>query len=246
MFRESPFYHSSIRNATIAFGNLFSGIHLINQDNTGKTVRDQIVEISFARKQQWLQRIQNDPEFLKKFESSMPRISFDITSVEYQPGKKLGNQFNHMLINCGVPKTVGSPAPWRLVFELSVYTKTVDDSLQIKEQILPYFNPSLMLNYLLLPEYNFSMDVPVTLMGVTDEDNYDDLMNNRRIIDTYIFTMDIQLFGPTSNNVAVIKEAISNIKTMKNSGLETNDTEVVPRTANKSDIYTISSNWKIL
>jgi len=246
MFKNNPYYHKSIRNAVIAFGNLFSGIHLVDYESTGKAIRNVEVPISFARKQQWLQRIQGDPEFLKKFEAELPRISFDIISMEYQAGKKIGNHFDHMLINCGVPKTVGSPAPWRLTFELSAYCKTVDDSLQIKEQILPYFTPSLTLNYLLLPEYNFSMDVPVTLLSITDEDNYDDLHSNRRIIDTYTFAMDVQLFGPTSNNVGVIKETIANINTMDGTPMETNNSVVVPRTANKTDAYTIAANWTIL
>ncbi len=247
MFKENPYYHSIIRKAVISFGDLFSGITIQNKSSDGTTLRTVQVPISWARKQQWLTRLQGDPDFQKKFEVELPRLSFEIVQYQYMPEKKIGNQFERLLVNCGAPKAVGMPVPYRIVFSLSIYAKEQDDILQVTEQILPYFAPMVNINFDYLPEYKFVSEVPITLIGTQiDEDNHQDLNNNRMIIQSFTFAMDVQLFGPVDTNVSVIKKTITDINQMNGHGIEEGTNTVNPRYADKTDTYSIESMWTVL
>jgi len=246
MFAQNPFYHAIIKKSIIAFGNLFTGIHIINKDASGKTIKSVQVPISYADKQQWYNRLAGDPDFTKKFETEIPRLAFNITNYQYNAEKKL-SMLNGSMQNKQLETVLFNAVPYRLTIELSSYTKNQDDALQILEQVLPFFAPAVILSIDVMPNYNVRNDIPVALVGVHAEDNYTDLNNNRYIIQTFTFNMDIQLFGPVDNKVEVIKKVIIDLQT-KNANIttipdETFSAEVVPRTANFDDYYTLDEMW---
>lgn len=210
IFSQNPFYHAIVKKSVVAFGNLFSDIILETREATETIiVRSIKCPISYANKQQWFVRLREDPDFLRKFETELPRLSFEITDYRYNPDKKMGGQLDNILYNCmGSDAQIYAPVPYRLTFQLYSYTKNQEEALQILEQILPYFGPSVTVNIDLLPLVNMNMDIPISLDGVQVEDNYQDLGSNRMIIQTFTFNMDIQLFGPANSNVNVIKKAI--------------------------------------
>lgn len=245
MFKIQNSYNQVIRKAIVTFGNMFSDLTIKTKDETGTTIRTIEVPITYARKQQWLQRLSGDPDFQKKFEAVVPRISFEIVSYQYLPEKKIGNQHDKLVQFCGLPKAIGAPVPYRLTVELSTYSKTTDDSLQILEQILPYFSPTLTASIEVIPEYNFKMDIPVTLIGVDEDDNYQDINNNRMIIQTFTFNMDVQLFGPIDTSLGtLIKKVDVNVKNIINQvGIEKYHAEVNPLSANKEDTHNIEEMW---
>jgi len=246
MIGANPFYHKIIRKAIISFGNLFSDIHVVSKDKDDVTQRIVKCPISYANKQQWFNRINGDPEFLQKFEIDLPRLSFEVTGYQYNPSRRIGNQFDSIFANCGVPKNVTTPVPYTITFQLSSYTKNQDDSLQITEQIIPYFAPALILTIDVLDDIDLSMDIPLSMVGIQTEDNYTDLDNNRFIITTYTFEMEVQLFGPYDSKVNVIKKVIADINDKKdvNSPFYKRFTATVnPRTAERDDTYTIDELW---
>lgn len=244
IFSQNPFYHAIIKKSVIAFGNLFSDIFIQTKDENNKLIRSIKCPISYANKQQWFVRLREDPEFSRKFETELPRLSFEIVDYRYNPDKKLGGQLDSMMFQCqGANTQVYAPVPYRLTFQLYSYTKNQDDALQILEQILPFFGPSVIANIDLLPEVNMNMDIPISLEGVQVEDNYQELGNNRMIIQTFTFNMDVQLFGPVNNNVNVIKKAIVDINSAK--GIQAKDqtftATVNPTTADSYDDPTFVS-----
>ena len=248
MFGEHPYYNETIKKSIVAFGNLFSDIYIRNFDPTsGDLTRSLKCPISYAAKQQWFTRLKEDPDFQAKFETDIPRLSFEVVDYQYNPAKKFGNGNNMILQNCGIPKAIYAPVPYRLSLELSSYTKNQEDSLQILEQVLPFFQPALNLSIIVLPEFSIKLDIPVIFNGVKKDDNYKDLMNNRIILQTLSFFMDIQLFGPSDSQVGVIKETIIDVNTKSASITATPDTTydavVNPRSAEKNGVYTIDEMW---
>lgn len=247
MIGRNYYYHGTIKKSIVAFGNLFSTIRIQTKNGASQKIRDVPVPISYAKKQQWYTRLQEDPKFLKKFETDIPRLSFEVTSYQYLSEKNLGQSASMILKHCQGTKGIYAPVPYRLGFSLSSYTKNVEDSLQIVEQILPYFKPAMTLKIDSVPDMNIALEFPLVFDGVNTEDNYQDLETNRMIIDEFNFHMDIILFGPTDNSVNMIKEVIVDVNTSSadiNEPYDANyNAQVVPRAANEDDPHTIEEMW---
>ena len=66
------------------------------------------------------------------------------------------------------------PVPYNLSFKLYAMTQYNEDSLQIIEQILPYFQPSFNLTVDLVKAIGEKRDIPMVLDSVTFDDNYNE------------------------------------------------------------------------
>lgn len=247
MFPGSPFYHSTIRRTVVTFGRLFSNLQIqyINKDNV--TERITKVPISYAAKEKWYSRLREDADFLRQFEIDLPRLSFEITGYQYDAERKISASGNYLPIRCGTGGRVYAPVPWNVHFSLFSYTKTQDEALQIMEQILPYFAPSIITTIDVLDSVNVSQDVPIVLEGVNHSDNYEgSLSETRMIIYQYNFHAKIDLYGPVDRNVAIIKRTIVDLNSQQGINspkFETYNAEVVPFDAEFNDPYRIDESW---
>jgi len=98
-------------------------------------------------------------------------------------------------------RKVFMPVPYNLSFKLYAMTQYNEDSLQIIEQILPYFQPSFNLTVDLVKAIGEKRDIPMVLESVTFDDNYDSGYDQKRIIThTLSFTAKTYLFGPVSDS----------------------------------------------
>jgi len=244
IFSSNPFYHGIIRKAIIAFGQTFTGMRCRHFDNDGTLAKVIQVPIAYAPKEKWFTRLAEDPDFRQKFQIELPRLSFEIISMNYDAERKIGKQQEYILNRC--PATAGkiyAPVPWNITISLSSYTRTQEDALQILEQILPFFGPALIMNIDVL-DLNITQDVPVTLENVQRQDTYQGTMEEERmIIQDFIFEMKLNLYGPTDSNVSMIKTAIANINNMKGDKIETYTAAVNPTEAGPDDVFTIDENW---
>jgi len=154
-------HNNIIRKSTIAFMNLFNKIYIEKYRSDGNS-RLFKVPIQFANREKWLQQMEdrinlagNTDGFLNKsrFEIDMifPRISTNIMALNYDTTRKIGKM--QRLVSCE-PCSLNelnqqfqyAPAPWDIEFELAIISKNMDDGLQILEQIIPFFQPSLSLD----------------------------------------------------------------------------------------------------
>lgn len=247
MLNSNPYYHAIIRKAIVAFGKTFTGMQCRHYDDNGAVAKIVQVPIAYAPKEKWFTRLSEDPDFAQKFQIELPRMSFEIIGMQYDAERKIGKYKDYMFSNCpGQTGKIYSPVPWNVTISLSTYTKTQDDSLQILEQILPFFGPALIINIDLI-DRNITQDIPVVLRSVERSDTYGgSLEDSRMIIQEFVFEMKLNLFGPIDNRYAVIKETIVDINTkndINSTPLETYDAQVVPREAEKDDIFTIHEDW---
>lgn len=200
MLDNNVFYHGLIRKTIIAFGHLFSNVQIERRENnsvTGDVIQTLKVPISYAPKEKWLVRIEQDPNLDNNTYVSLPRMSFEITGYSYDSSRKLG-KVNQIVCNSpDSATTVFSPVPYNVDISLYVLTKTQEDAMQIIEQILPTFTPDYTLSIAAVPDMSIVQDVPIALNGITLQDEYDGSFETRRFVThTLNFTLKLNLFGP--------------------------------------------------
>jgi len=195
------FYHEIIRKTVISFGTLFNDIHVRHQDSTGKDISQIKVPISYGPKQKFLARLQQQPELNKATQISLPRISFEMNNIQYDPSRKSGISQTFKATDTGKLKKVFMPVPYNLGFELNILTKLQDDSLQILEQILPFFQPGFTLTIDLVDQIGEKRDVPMVLENIAFTDDYEGNFETRRaLIYTLSFTAKTYMFGPIADS----------------------------------------------
>jgi hypothetical protein len=219
MLKGQVFYHGVVRKTIVAFGSLFSNIKIERKlkqfsdaGNVGDTMQTIDVPIAYAPKEKWIVRIDSDPTLENQVYTTLPRLSFEVTSMQYDPSRKL-NKMNTVvcLTPDGDRKQSFTPVPYNIDISLYAIAKTQEDCLQIVEQILPYFTPEYTLSVKTVPELNIVQDIPIILNSISIQDDYDGDFQTRRFVTyTLTFQLKVNLFGPVSKS-GVIKTTNINI-----------------------------------
>jgi hypothetical protein len=206
------FYHETIRKYIILFGTLFNDIYIQRNDNSGTNIQNIKIPISYAPRDKILSRLDTDPGLNRQVAVTLPRMSFDMSAMTYDPERKLNTiQKNIALVkrSDGLEneqeksnlKSVYNPVPYTMNFSLYVYVKNAEDGTKILEQILPFFTPDWTATVNLLPEMEITQDIPTVLNSVSTEDIYEgDFITRRALIHTLEFTMKGYVFGPVSKS----------------------------------------------
>lgn len=204
MLNIPPFYHGLTRKVIVSFGSLFSNIKIQRQNNEGAVAQTLVVPLTYAPKEKWLVRIEQDPALEKHTYITLPRMSFEITGMSYDAARKTNRMSKITTNNTDTtPKSINqaySPVPYNFDISLYVISKTQEDCLQIVEQILPFFTPEFTLSINAVPDLDVVMDIPIVLNSVNIEDNYDGSFQERRFVTyTINFTVKSNFYGPVTN-----------------------------------------------
>jgi hypothetical protein len=194
------YYHQIIRKTIIAFGTLFNEIHIQHQNSSDATISDMRVPLAYGPMQKFLARIEQQPDLNKPIAMTLPRMSFEMNSIQYDATRKAGVTQTFKASDGTNLKKVFMPVPYNIGFELNILTKLNDDALQVVEQILPYFQPAFTLTVDLIDSIGEKRDIPVVLDSVSFKDDYEgDFSTRRSLIYTLQFTAKTYLFGPIAN-----------------------------------------------
>ena len=204
-------YHEIFRRSVVAFGTLFNNIELRRNDEVMK------VPLAYGPKAKFLARLDQVDPTNKRIQITLPRISFEINGLDYDSTRKVSPTQKVRIASTDTNnKNMFMPVPYNLSFEMGIIAKNQDDSLQIIEQILPYFQPHYNLSIKLVPTMNETRDVPIILTNVEYEDIYEGEFAQRRAITyTLQFTMKTYLYGPVTES-KVIKKTITDLYTDTN------------------------------
>ena len=195
------FYHEIIRKTLVSFGTVFNDIHIQHKDSNDKGISDIRVPLAYGPVQKFLARIEQQPELNKAIAMTLPRMSFEMTSIQYDSTRKAGVTQTFKASDGTNLKKVFMPVPYNIGFELNILTKLNDDALQIVEQILPYFQPSFNLTVDLIDSIGEKRDIPIVLDSVSFQDDYEgDFSTRRSLIYTLQFTAKTYLFGPIADS----------------------------------------------
>ena len=201
------FYHSIFRKSIISFGTLFNNIVIKRKGDSGN-LESLKVPVAYGPTQKFLAMIAAEPTPSRQTtQISLPRISFEIRGLNYDGSRKLvPTQFAKTLPQAGsaeenkpVQYSQFMPVPYNLDVELSIISKNQDDGLQILEQILPNFHPSLNVSIEVIDETHEERDIAIVLNDVQYLDEYEgDFSQRRTLIWTLRFTLKTYLFGPVN------------------------------------------------
>ena len=213
MFGQS-FYFETIRKYIIYFGTLMNDIHITREDANGNLHSVLKVPLTYAPKDKMLARISADPNLDRDTALQLPRMSFELTNLFYDGLRKLKTQGRVVKKDIANDPNKHSyqynPVPYNLNFTLYVYVKNAEDGTKIIEQILPYFAPEWNASLNIIPELGIVKDIPIQVMSVRSEDDYEgDFSQRRALIWTIDFMMKGYLWGPIKT-APIIKFANSN------------------------------------
>ena len=247
MILREPYYHGIIRRTVVAFAQLFTGLSIVRTDNDKNKVQKIKVPIAYGPKEKWLRRLEENPDGRKNISAELPRLSFELTSYQYDASRKVGSNPNFFK-SPSTGKVVGTPVPYNLQLQLYVIARTQDDSLQIIEQILPYFAPGLTVQMESIEDPLITSEVSFSLQNVSIQDSWDGDFNTQRFV-THVLTFDakIYLYGPIQTS-KIIKRVIANVSNTPamDSTLTNYNAELNPFTTElPTDNFSIDEYWSV-
>jgi hypothetical protein len=186
---EQVYNHSAIRTTAVIFGALFSNIHVRKYNKDGSiSDKTSLVPISYQAKDQyalWLEQEMRTPQGNIEINVKLPRMSFEMTGLTRDEEKKSNPNlpmFTKTISANGKTLRSRSPIPYVFDYQLSIWCKQMDDSIQILDQILPMFVPELSIKLRESRKLNIYNDVKVVLNGVSKNDNYQSGFDENRMI----------------------------------------------------------------
>ena len=222
------FYHKRVRTAVSIFGSLFNNLNVLRHNSSGETISQVKVPLSYAPKRNFISRLEEmskGENAERRVAMKLPRMSFEITSMTYDPTRQLPKVNKISKASNAITKRqkIYTATPYIITFELNVYAKSQDDALQIVEQILPYFAPQYTATIKPFSDIpTLTEDVPISLTGTAFSDDFEGALEQRRtIIYTLSFDMKISLYGPQGDG-EIIRDVRNNFF-LQEAGLEDSD-----------------------
>jgi len=210
----NTFNNQSIRKLVVAFGSLFDQIYVTRKNDTTGTQENIKVPITFSSKEKFLRRLESNSSITDKVKTqiNLPYLSFEMNAVAYDRTRKRNKlRVATTLDQSGISHKSFSETPVDVEFRLYFYSRSMEEILQIAEQILPYFNPEFNIRINFNDLYQ-DINVPINYRDFRILDDYEGaLTNNRRIlIGTMVFVANSYVFGeiksgnpPTSTSLRI-------------------------------------------
>jgi hypothetical protein len=213
MLGKEHFYNRTIRKVVVAFGTIFNDIYLQRYSKDGVTPYEKFkVPLSYGAKEKYITRLASDPNLNKSINTTVPRISFDLTGFNYDTTRKqLSTVRNFAKSSSGVLAAQYAPVPYDFNFSLSIYVRNTEDGTQIIEQILPFFTPDFNITVDFIPDMDQKYDIPVILNSVSTSTDYEgDMMTTRFITWDLEFTVKGYIWPAVINPSGLIGDSYAN------------------------------------
>jgi hypothetical protein len=202
---DTYYYHQSLRRLVVGFGTLFNNIYVSHENNgENATPTNFRVPITYTAHEKFIQRLLNPSSITDgtRIQNQLPRMSFQINSITPDPSRRRVRlaPTMHYTPSGNLCSSNGNlienEQPVNVAFNLFIYTRHIDDLLQIIEQIVPFFTPDHIIKLELVPNipvYN----IPVVMVSNNITDKYDGDLSSRRInIASFNFLAKSYVFGP--------------------------------------------------
>jgi hypothetical protein len=208
----NTFYNRIIRKMVVGFGNLFNEITMVRYNPDNSESERFIVPITYAPKEHYVLRLEEDYNLDKKVQMTLPRMSFEMVGLTYDPSRKQNTNIRNYAQTATGVKGQYNPVPYNFDFNLYLYVRNIEDGTQVIEHILPYFTPDYTIKLNLIPEMGIIKEIPVILNSAVHDTQYEGNRESdpRIIIWTLNFTVKGFVYGPTSDT-NIITHSITSI-----------------------------------
>ena len=205
------FYNESTRRMVSVFGSIFNDLQVVKKDANGKILQKIQVPLGYSPRTKVLARL-NEQTSDPKIALKLPRLSFEISSMEYDANARVSKHKNYTKVITGDTlqlNKLGAPAVYKVGFELNLLASTQDEALQLLEQILPMFQPEYTVTIKDIPSMNITTDTPIILESVTMNDDYEgDLVTRRAIIYTLSFSTRIRYYRGIGKSKQILQTEV--------------------------------------
>jgi hypothetical protein len=179
MLGNSQFYHRTIRKMVVIFGTMFNDLEIVRYTQAGVPKEKLKVPLSYGPKERYLSHITSDPNLIKSVNSVIPRMSFNLDSLEYDANRKqISTIQNFAGASSSTVNTQFLPVPYNFEFSLTIFVRNTEDGTQILEQILPFFTPDFSVVVDFIPSMNQKYTVPIILNSVASTVEYEGGMDD--------------------------------------------------------------------
>lgn len=199
------FYNKSLRKLVVGFGTLFNSIYVehANPDNPATPLKIR-VPITYAPQEKFIRRLLEPSSIADgtRIETQLPKLSYIMTSLKPDGSRRRNKtipltsteQSGEGCANSG--DQISEQVPVNVSFTLFVYTRHVDDTMQIAEQIIPYFNPDHIIE-MDLNDVQDNVRIPIIMIDNNITEKYDGDLTSRRInISSFSFIAKTFIYGP--------------------------------------------------
>jgi hypothetical protein len=199
--------NDAIRKLVIAFGTVFNSIYIgrLKQDGSTENIR---VPLTYAPKEKYIKRLTQGSSISDnrtRIQIDVPQMAFEMTDIIYDPARKMNKMFEKFGSTGGVSYGSKMEVPYNFIFNLYVYTRNIDENLEIMEQILPYFSPEFIVS-LNITNIHKKVDVPIIINKTVFTQEYEgDFSTRRMVISTYQFMAKSYIFGPVKSEQPIIR-----------------------------------------
>ncbi len=197
------FYYKCFRKTIIEFLNIFNDIKIAKYDGDGNILKYVDVPIKLAPKSKFYYWVYD-----RSHEKMLPIMSIEIVSVDHANNRVSGKHETNYIQNIEDGREYYlTPAPYDMGFEVRIGTEYINESDQIIEQILPFFNP-FVYTKLKIPEINNEFNIKILFEGL-NIDNPSDIAEDefRKIIWTLNFKAQTFLLQPVAD-IQEVKQII--------------------------------------
>jgi hypothetical protein len=222
------FYNGTIRKYIVLFGRMFNDIDIVRKNKNSTKIQTLRVPIAYGPKEKWLTRLNQDAGLNRPVSIQLPRLSFEVTAMNYDSTRTLNKMHKYSSINDETNRLTSqyTPVPYNINVSLYGMFANNEDAVQVTEQILPFFRPEWTSSLKLIDELGEYWDIPTVYNDMSIEDSYDsDFVTRRAIVYTWNFSIKGYLFGPVRSQ-GVIKRTV--IDMTVNSTSDPIGTEVGP------------------
>lgn len=188
-------------------GDLFNNVQVVRQ--RGDELHRVKIPISYSSKEKFMATLNKlnsitSTADIAKVETILPRMNLTMVDVMYNAPYKTGISNRSPSVPVEVRNRVSqyTPAPYKMIFELGIYTRHQDEMFQIIEQILPYFQPHFTVRMTELHEgdVTFDRDIRVVFQSVAmDEVSEGDNVTRRRLEWSIMFEVNGWIYPPVAS-----------------------------------------------
>lgn len=214
------FYHGTVRKVVVGFATLFNNVYVTRRGESGEEIERIKVPIAYGPQQKFLRRLDRIGTAFEqqavRLEQYLPRMSFEISNLQYDSTRKLNSIQRTVAINSLDRTQIKSRwerVPYNMTMSLSVMAKGMDDCLQIVEQILPYFTPEYVFTIRAIDGMDNDVDIPIVFSSVSladgDDGSQGDYATRKVNLATMQFVAKMYLYGPVKAEPIILDTDIN-------------------------------------
>lgn len=220
--------NSTIRLMHVLFASLFNNLYVNAYDKDGNVSGTQIVPVVCSSRSNlgiWIEeKLRDANDSAVEIGRIFPKISYEMTDISREPSFQI-NPKQYILRTKISDETIQTgkfpvPVAYKFAFNMNIWANTMESSLQILDQILPYFSPEMNIKIKEMRSLNIVNDVKVVFNGISRDDNYIEGFGTNRIVN---WTLTFDVFAnvvPPRFNSNIIQHVIIKMQDFANHALE--------------------------